>query len=415
MRQTFLSIDENWLNPIVGVWLVVGLVVVGLIAAKKGYDNNDFWSTLAFFLVGAVIIKFVVPFVMVDDPVDGEGKILAIRGYGFFLLIGVLAGVGLAMHRSRQLGLNPDTTLNLCFVLFAAGIIGARVFYVIQYWSQFKDGDSISIGKIVNMTEGGLVVYGGIIGGALGGILYVKAKKLPVLPILDILAPCMMIGLSIGRIGCLMNGCCWGGVCDTSYSIQFPEGSPPYARQVETGELFGMKAPPLKEGEDPAREIENVVSGSAAQEAGIKMGDKILAFNYDPNPNDNQIPEEIVYLIRQGKKENRFVFGREQIPERSLAVHPTQLYSSVNAFFVFLFLWFYFPSRKRDGQVIALLMIIYPIGRFLLEMIRSDELGQFGTELTISQHTSIYSIVGGILLLLYGFLRLKRTETLQMP
>ena len=413
MQQTFLFIHENWLNPLLGIWSLIALITLGVMAARRGVAQ-DFWSTLSFFVVGGVIIKFVVPFVMVEDPVDGEGRVLAIRGYGFFLLVGVLAGVGLAMHRSRQLGLNPDITLNLCFVLFATGILGARVFYVIQYWPEFQEGGSVSIRRIVNMTEGGLVVYGSIIGGVVGGILFLRTQKLPVLAVLDILAPCMMIGLSIGRIGCLMNGCCWGGVCDTQPSIQFPEGSPPYARHVETGELFGMKAPPLKEENDSGRKISVVHSGSPAETAGIRAGDEIMAFDYSPNPNDARLPEEIVYLIRRGNGDKKIVFDDDEIPSVSLPVHPVQIYSSVNAFFVFLFLWFYFPSRKRDGQVLGLLMIIYPIGRFLLEIIRSDELGQFGTQLTISQLTSIASILGGIFLLVFGYYRLKRTETLEM-
>lgn len=414
MRQTFFVIPPSWIDPLVIIWILIGIGVLAYVAAKKGI-GNDFWGTLPVFVIGALILKFLVPQIMIQDPETEEVLGLAIRGYGFFLLLGVLSGVGLAMHRSRQMGLNPDTTLNLCFWLFAAGIVGARAFYVLQYWQHFQVDGSVSLAKVINMTEGGLVVYGSIIGGAIGGIIFLWLKKLPVLPILDILAPCMMIGLSIGRMGCLMNGCCWGGICeDSSLAIQFPEASPPYARHVDTGALFGMKAPPTREDDPEAkREIVSVVPGSPADQAGIKPGDQIVAYYYSPNQNDGgKLPEEIIYQIEGQSGLRKFRLANEQIPARSLPVHPSQIYSSINAFFVFLFLWFYFPSRKRDGQVFALLMIVYPMGRFLLEMIRSDELGQFGTQLTISQWTSIASIAGGIALLVYGFFYLRRTETL---
>ncbi|MEC9094694.1 MAG: prolipoprotein diacylglyceryl transferase family protein [Planctomycetota bacterium] len=393
----------------------MGTVVLAWIAAKKGL-GNDFWGAIPIFLVVAVVLKFVIPLVMVKDPETGENLGLAIRGYGFFLLLGVLTGVGLAVHRSRQLGLHPDTILNLCFWLFITGIAGARLFYVIQYWPQFQANGTASIAKIINMTEGGLVVYGGIIGGVIGGSIFLLVKKMPLLPILDILAPCMMIGLSIGRIGCLMNGCCWGGICeDQGFSIRFPEGSPPYARHVETGELFGMKALPMqKRNPETGREIIEVEPGSPADRVGIETGDRIIGYSYNPNPNDNKLPEEIVYHINGKGGTSQYVFDGPQIPVQSKPVHPSQIYSSINALFVFLFLWFYFPCRTRDGQVLGLLMVVYPIGRFLLEIIRSDELGQFGTQLTISQLTSIGSITGGVLLLVYGFFGLNRVVSFQL-
>lgn len=416
MWQTLVFISPNLIDPLVIGWLVLGACVQAWIAIRKGI-GSDFWSTLPVFLVVALILKFILPRLMVQDPQTGETLGLAIRGYGFFLLIGVLCGVGLAMQRSRRVGLNPDTTLNLCFWLFVTGILGARAFYVIQYWDQFQFDGNIQLVKILNMTEGGLVVYGSIIGGVLGGIVFLFIRKLPVLATLDILAPCMMIGLSIGRIGCLMNGCCWGGICETPMpSIRFPEGSPPYARQVDTGELFGMMALPTR-AERPAdgRKIRKLAPSGAAANRGIQEGDRILGYEYEPNPNDSKIPEQIIYHLQTPKGPGRVIFEGDEIPAVSLPVHPSQIYSSINALFVFLFLWFYFPARKRDGQVLALLMIIYPIGRFLLEIIRSDEMGQFGTQLTISQLTSIGSILGGLALIAYGIPYFKKTDTFPRP
>jgi phosphatidylglycerol:prolipoprotein diacylglycerol transferase len=77
------------------------------------------------------------------------------------------------------------------------------------------------------------------------------------------------------------------------------------------------------------------------------------------------------------------------VPERSRPVHPTQIYSAIDAGLLGWLLWSYFPFRRRDGQCIALLLTIHPITRFLLEVIRTDEPAVFGTGLSISQNISI--------------------------
>ncbi len=87
--------------------------------------------------------------------------------------------------------------------------------------------------------------------------------------------------------------------------------------------------------------------------------------------------------------------------ETSLPIHPTQLYSTINGVVLFLFLWSYFPYRRRDGEVAALLMTLYPITRFLLEIIRTDEPPQWGTGLTVSQIISLLILSGAAVLWAY--------------
>lgn len=408
MNQTLLFIAPEMLPPMQLVWIVVGVFVLGYNAWKKGFQS-EFWLSLLFFVAGAAFIKYLLPQVMVEDPDTQQLQGLPIRGYGVFLLLAVVTGVMLAQFRAKRLGMHPDVLLNLCFWIFGCGLFGARLFYVIQYWDDFD-----SLGDIINMTEGGLVVYGSLIGSLLAILVYSRRHKIPVLLMMDVLAPCLMIGLSIGRIGCLMNGCCWGGVCEVNLpAITFPEGSPPYARQVETGELFGMKASPIDRATSlQPREISSVVAGSVANDREIKPGMLIENFAYSANPNDNLQPEKIIYRIRDQSSFRDIEIQQEQIPLRSIGVHPSQIYSSLNAFFVFLFLWVYFPYRRHDGQVIGLLLIIYPIGRFLLEFIRADEMGQFGTGFTISQIVSLGSILLGFSLLVLGAKVMSRTETL---
>ena len=102
----------------------------------------------------------------------------------------------------------------------------------------------------------------------------------------------------------------------------------------------------------------------------------------------------------------------DDLPDRSRPVHPTQIYSSINAFLIFLVLWFFYPFRRHAGEVLALMLILYPIGRFLLEVIRTDEAGQFGTTLTISQWVSVVAI--GLGVSLWAYIR-WRTPQLKDP
>ena len=94
-------------------------------------------------------------------------------------------------------------------------------------------------------------------------------------------------------------------------------------------------------------------------------------------------------------------------PEYSLSVHPAQLYSAAHAGALAFLLWVFYPVRRRDGQVLALLMTLYPVGRFLLECVRADEPGRLGTSLTVSQWISIFMLAAAAGLWVY----LRRNPT----
>ena len=96
-------------------------------------------------------------------------------------------------------------------------------------------------------------------------------NKLPVLAIADIVAPSMVVGLALGRIGCFMNGCCYGGVCEGPPGMTFPPNSPPHARHHERGWLYGVH---LAE-DDRGVVIERVDAASAAAAAGVKRGQHV--------------------------------------------------------------------------------------------------------------------------------------------
>jgi phosphatidylglycerol:prolipoprotein diacylglycerol transferase len=91
------------------------------------------------------------------------------------------------------------------------------------------------------------------------------------------------------------------------------------------------------------------------------------------------------------------------LPSRSLPVHPTQLYSAIHAGLLSWFLWSYYPFRRCAGAVFAILITVYPIARFLLEIIRIDESAVFGTGLSISQNISLFMLAGAAGLWIFLF------------
>ena len=418
MRQTLFFIP-HWLfeGPLLIAWLIIGLVVLGYLFYRHG-NSNETWGFLPVYAIVAVVILYVLPQLEVagidpDNPTGPYIKLgLAIRGYGVCLLLAIATGVGLAMLRRDYVGLTVDQLLGLAFWMMVTGIVGARLFYIIQKSDEFfADGISLkaTVVNVLDMTKGGLVVYGSLIGGMIAAVVYLNIHRLPFAKTADLIAPGMVLGLAIGRIGCLMNGCCFGGVCELPLpAIQFPAGSAPYMHQLDRGALIGIHAVESTETEGYPLVVESVERGSIADEIGVEPGDEFgINFGDDQlirfqkeNPDLNFDGKQLTGFI-QSRRQGRVPIPISSLPRRSLNTHPTQVYSSINAGLLFLVLWFFWTVRKSDGEVFALMLILYPIGRFLLELIRQDELGQFGTELTISQWVSFGAIFIGISFLAY--------------
>jgi len=149
---------------------------------------------------------------------------LAIHWYGVMVALGFLAGLWTASRRALRTGITAEKILDLGPWLILGAIVGARGLYVISYWRESFAGQPF--GEIFAVWHGGLVYYGGLIGASLAGLLYTRLKKLPLGKVADILAPSIALGHVFGRIGCLLNGCCYGRACTLPWAIQFPPGNP---------------------------------------------------------------------------------------------------------------------------------------------------------------------------------------------
>jgi phosphatidylglycerol:prolipoprotein diacylglycerol transferase len=307
--------------------------------------------------------------------------------------------------------------------MFIAGIAGGRIFYVVEYWGErFKRVD-VATGQIdwaatlresLNFTEGGLVVYGAFLGAMAAFFAFTRRRRLPALAMADLIAPSLAIGLAFGRIGCLMNGCCYGGESSASWALTFPSKdaserfSPPYVDQARNGRFYGLRINSDELSGAPV--VEHVDDGSPADEAGLRVGDRIASIDGSAASSIEQtrrlLFESVAKAIETGDAaplqigletgDVKEIAGTLP-PARSLPVHPTQIYSAANAGLLAWLLWAYYPWRRRDGEVLALLLTLYPIARFLLEKIRIDE-NAICAGLSISQNISVVLFLASLLL-----------------
>ena len=239
-------------------------------------------------------------------------------GFGAMIVLAFISATWLASWRARREKLDPEVILDMAFWVVFSGMVGARLFYCYEYWGH----EIKSLWDVVQYWKGGIVFYGGIVGGSIAFLVYRRYRPFPLRPYMDVMAPLIAVGTLFGRIGCFLNGCCYGDTCQLSWAVSFPKYSPPWAHQVSLG----------------------------------------------------LIPENAQW---------------------SLAVHPTQLYAAIDGLVLLLLLSAYYPLRRRDGEVMGLLMITYPITRFFVELLRNDE-GVFFAGMTISQNISVALFSAGL-------------------
>lgn len=228
-----------------------------------------------------------------------------IRTYGVAVAIGFLSAVAIASYLSKKENINPSIIFDLGIYVLVGTIIGARIFYIIFYdWSYFMANPL----KLFAIWEGGLVFYGGLVGGIIGGLYFVKKMGLNVLKLADVSAVGIPLGLFWGRLGCLGYGCCYGAVAPKwfPWKIHFPA-----------------------------------------------MGNPITG--YTP--------------AFESHVHNGLIQATEKF---SLYVYPTQIISSLNGLLLFFILFLVYKHKKFDGQIGALFLILYAFTRFLIEFLRVE-------------------------------------------
>jgi len=146
-----------------------------------------------------------------------------VHSYGVVLMLAFLVGLGRAYQvakRQNDPAIRPDDVLDSGIWIIASSVLGARLLFVVVGWSQYRHAPDFP-GNIFKVWEGGLSFHGGLFGGIAAGVVYCLLKRMPILKVADLFAPSVMIGYAIGRLGCLLNGCCYGGPTSMPWGMRF--------------------------------------------------------------------------------------------------------------------------------------------------------------------------------------------------
>ena len=151
------------------------------------------------------------------------GKTISVFGfdiayYGITIAIAMIVGISIALHEAKRTGQNQDTYLDLLMLTMLTSVVGARIYYVIFSWSKYKD----NLGEILNIRNGGLAIYGGIIAGVITVFVYSKITKMKFLQIADTVCMGLAAGQIIGRWGNFFNREAFGEYTNNLLAMQLP-------------------------------------------------------------------------------------------------------------------------------------------------------------------------------------------------
>lgn len=146
---------------------------------------------------------------------------LEVHAYGFFVALGFLAGIFLALFFAKQEKIEGQIILDLSIYVIISSVIGARLIYVIGEWDYFRHNPI----EIIMVQNGGLVFLGGFLLAMATIVIFARVKKLNLFKLLDAIMPGALLGYAIGRLGCFFNGCCFGLPTKLPWAIIFPPGS----------------------------------------------------------------------------------------------------------------------------------------------------------------------------------------------
>jgi len=137
------------------------------------------------------------------------------------LAVAFLFGTWLALREARRLHLDEDKLVSVILVSLVAGVLGARMLYVLEHVSEFRR----EWGSVLALWQGGLTLYGGLVAGVFGGLLMARRLRLPMWVVADAVTPSLAIGGALGRVGCFLNGCCYGRPTRLPWGVSFPPDS----------------------------------------------------------------------------------------------------------------------------------------------------------------------------------------------
>lgn len=272
---------------------------------------------------------------------ENVGKNFSVFGfeiafYGCTMATGIIVGYLMAAREAKRTGQNPDDYLDMLLYAVFFAIIGARLYYVIFKWDYYGQ----NLVQIFNLRQGGLAIYGGIIGAFTTVYFFAKKRKLSFAQMLDTACPGLAAGQVIGRWGNFFNREAFGGYTDGLFAMQLPVSA------VRSGEITEQ------------------------------MWENLEVIN-----------------------------GIEFIQ-----VHPTFLYEGLWNVGVIIFLYLYRKHKKFQGELVLWYLVLYGVGRFWVESLRTDQLLIPGIGFPISQLLGAVMAVVGLIAIFVGHKKAKENK-----
>jgi len=141
--------------------------------------------------------------------------------YGLMLAVAFLVGLELLMHEGRRRGLDDEKLFNMTILIMIGSLAGARLLYVATHWGDFSGQPR----AIFEIWQGGLTKYGGVGIGVIVALVYARRGSLPIRNVFDAASPSLAVGAAVTRVGCFLNGCCFGKPTALPWGVVFPEGA----------------------------------------------------------------------------------------------------------------------------------------------------------------------------------------------
>jgi phosphatidylglycerol:prolipoprotein diacylglycerol transferase len=347
---------------------------------------------------------------------------IPVFGFGMMLFVTFLLTTGLARRRAQREGIAKEHIENLVIWLFVGGLLGARIIFLLEEtpWVSF----GYFLKQLPRIWEGGIVLYGSVMGALVGYLcaylLIFRRYQLSTLKLADICAPSLAIGICLGRLGCFLNGCCYGQVACADcpvYAVHFPLSAPPRETLVRAGyqTVAGFTLAGDQPTDRPGVVVGQVEPDSPAWANGLRPGDRIVRLDNQEVNSPGELSDLLFNRWPRGKNDLKlevYHAGAKEATElppfspHTLGLYPTQLYEAISMFLLFLLLLAYYPFRRHDGQVMALLMMGYAVHRALNEVLRDDPRPE-GFE----KYTSWFLFAAGLVLWLWLWSRPAQYRT----
>ena len=256
---------------------------------------------------------------------------LKVYAFGFMLALSFLFAIVISTRRAKKFGLDPQHLLDLSVYVIVAGVLGARLLYVVFHLNEYE-----SIIDVFALWQGGATLYGGILLAIFASVWFARRKKINFLLLVDVIAPSLALGIMLTRVGCFMSGCCYGEATDLPWGVTFPLDS---------------------------------AAGYYCQQLAATAGHPV-------------------------------------------SLHPTQLYASLYALAILVFLLLGEKWFAKRGTTFGAMLFFYGVFRFALDFFRYYESNMrvLGS-LTLNQLISI----GFVLIALFLFFRKTDARTVRVP